>query len=177
MSDPRLDEASGLATSRTNKGVYWTHNDSGDLARVFAINDEGAVLATFGLDGADALDYEDIAVSYGDSSEVWVADTGDNFFIRPSVQLYHFVEPEVTATDAAQSVRVKQLDVRFQDPSGGYLRINSEAFFMDPTGNGYLVEKTQDTIAGACVSHWRQRHAGRCSRGGTHCANHGQQRR
>ena len=42
-----LDETSGLAASRQNDAVLWTHNDSGDMARVFALDTQGRLLGTY----------------------------------------------------------------------------------------------------------------------------------
>ncbi len=47
-----LDEASGLGHSRADGGVLWTHNDSGDRPRLFAMSVEGGHLGTFLLEGA-----------------------------------------------------------------------------------------------------------------------------
>ena len=56
-----IDEASGIAASRTNPNVLWVHNDSGDSARVFAIHIDGTLLGTYSLSGASATDWEDIS--------------------------------------------------------------------------------------------------------------------
>ena len=64
VNDRRIKEASGLVASRKNKGVLWTHNDSGDRARVFAISTEdGHVLHELSVRGAGARDWEDLALS------------------------------------------------------------------------------------------------------------------
>src|SRR5215203_1068814 len=57
-----ITEASGIAASRMNSNVLWTHNDSGDSARVFAMTPAGTNLGTYSLTGAGATDWEDIAV-------------------------------------------------------------------------------------------------------------------
>ena len=54
-----LDEASGLAQSRTNPGVFWVHNDSGDEPRVYAVSRSGALLGSYTLSGATAIDWEE----------------------------------------------------------------------------------------------------------------------
>ncbi len=41
MTNLAINEASGLAASRRNDGVLYTHNDSGDTGRVFAITTQG----------------------------------------------------------------------------------------------------------------------------------------
>ena len=38
IKDDAVTESSGVAASRCNTGVYWTHNDSGDDAFLFAFN-------------------------------------------------------------------------------------------------------------------------------------------
>ena len=38
INDPSIDESSGLAASRRNPGLLWTHNDSGNPPYLFATN-------------------------------------------------------------------------------------------------------------------------------------------
>ena len=40
---PDLAESSGLAISRRNPGVLWSHNDSGNAAVLFALDGSGTV--------------------------------------------------------------------------------------------------------------------------------------
>ena len=75
-SDP-IKEASGLASSRVNANVLYTHNDRGDDARIFAIRSDGKHIATLNLKSALHVDYEDIAVGPGpltDTSYIYVGD-------------------------------------------------------------------------------------------------------
>jgi hypothetical protein len=138
VRDSALSELSGLAMSPRHPGIMWTHNDSGDSARMFAISTSGQLQATIGLDEAGAFDIEDIAISNGN---VWLADTGDNLHFRSSVQLYRVTEPEI----ADASVTVDRVDVKFRRPSGeGTYSVDSEALFFDRAGNAYLVEKTDN---------------------------------
>jgi hypothetical protein len=145
VKDTELDELSGLAKSSRNADILWTHNDSGDDARVFAIHTSGKVAGTYNLKGVNTFDAEDIAVSPVEPHDIWLADTGDNFHFRPSVQLYRFTEPTVT-DGALADVDTQKINVKFQDPvKKGTMAVDSEAFFLDHAGNGYLVEKTKDT--------------------------------
>ncbi|MGH8976889.1 MAG: hypothetical protein ACRDV7_02350, partial [Acidimicrobiia bacterium] len=66
LQDPELKELSGLAFSRTYPDVLWAHNDSGDAARLFAMDRTGAPRATVALDGVDASDWEDLAIAGSD---------------------------------------------------------------------------------------------------------------
>jgi hypothetical protein len=95
-----LGEVSGIVASRKNPGVYYVHNDSGDSARFFAIDEQGRTLAELALQGATAVDWEDIALGPGPAGEsfVYLGDIGDNEARvggtpRPSIDVYRVPEP------------------------------------------------------------------------------------
>ncbi|MBX7197656.1 MAG: hypothetical protein K1X94_36760, partial [Sandaracinaceae bacterium] len=70
-----LTETSGLAASRKNPGVLYAHNDSGDTARIFALDEKGALLGQIDFGGASATDWEDLAVGpCGGTTCVFVGD-------------------------------------------------------------------------------------------------------
>ncbi len=99
-----ITEASGLAASLLNEGVYWTHNDSGDRARLFAIDAAtGALRATLELPGVTATDWEDLAIAPGpDGNDAFfIADIGDNAAARSSVKVYRTAEPQLPAAGGA----------------------------------------------------------------------------
>jgi hypothetical protein len=54
LANSRVSESSGLACGRQDRGVFWTHNDSGDSARVFAFTIRGEHVATYTIGGARA---------------------------------------------------------------------------------------------------------------------------
>ena len=58
---PELRESSGLAVSRMQPGVLWSHNDSGDAPTLYAIDVKGHLLATVAVANVVARDWEDIA--------------------------------------------------------------------------------------------------------------------
>lgn len=100
LASAQIDEASGLAASWAHEGLLWTHNDSGDSARVFLMRPDGAVVAEVHLTSVEeAIDFEDIAVAPcaagSPQSCVYVADTGDNLSARDKVVIYRFPEPEL----------------------------------------------------------------------------------
>ncbi len=47
-----IQEASGIVASRKNDSVLWVHNDSGNSAKVYAINHEGRLVIIRGLTNA-----------------------------------------------------------------------------------------------------------------------------
>ncbi|KAH3855622.1 uncharacterized protein LOC127871059 [Dreissena polymorpha] len=96
-----IDEASGICASRIHKDVLYTHNDSGDKARIYAISTKtGQRLMTIEIDGASAVDYEDISCGPCDSTSghcIYVADVGGNSG-AVSNTVYKIREPEVDLT-------------------------------------------------------------------------------
>lgn len=96
VENSQINESSGLARSIRNPGALWTHNDSGDVPRVFLIGRQGETLARFVIRGARAVDWEDMAsFTRDDQSYLLLADTGDNDLRRRSYRLYVVEEPEV----------------------------------------------------------------------------------
>jgi hypothetical protein len=130
--DGAVRESSGLARSTYARDVLWTHNDSGDGPRVFAIGSDGRTKAVVRLAGADARDWEDIATGPGHS--IWVGDIGDNATRRTSISVYRFVEPT-----ALHNTTVPDRKYNLVYPDG---RHNAEGLMVNPgTGRVYVVTK------------------------------------
>ena len=91
IDDDAIRESSGLVRSRVHEGVFWTHNDSGDLPRIFAIDREGHRLAEYAIEGAQHRDWEDIAVD--DRGHLYIADVGNNANTRRDLAVYVVAEP------------------------------------------------------------------------------------
>jgi hypothetical protein len=142
IADPRIVESSGLAASRRHPGVLWTHNDSGDAARVFAVGGDGRVLATLRLAGVQARDVEAIAAGRDGRGRpaLFVADIGDNQDLWPSVTVYRVAEPErlADATVPAERFRFRYVD----GPR------DAEALLVEPRSNRLYVA-SKDRAGGA----------------------------
>jgi hypothetical protein len=91
----KIDEASGLVRSVNNKGWLWTHNDSGDIARLFLIDPkDGALKMQVRLDGIKNVDFEDITQRTVDNlTYLVIGDIGDNFGRRDNLALHQIREP------------------------------------------------------------------------------------
>jgi hypothetical protein len=128
-------EASGLAASRRFDGAYWTHNDSGDRARVFALKGDGSLAAEVALEGVTATDFEDIAVApCGSASCVFAADIGDNAAARSEVAVHRFEEPSALASGS-----VTPTTIRFHYEDKPH---NAESLLADPRdGTLYVLTK------------------------------------
>lgn len=98
---PVLSEASGLDRGAT--GALWTHNDSGDTARLFALHDDGTVHGELSLTGTSARDWEDLSAATLPElgAVLLVADTGDNNRVRDDVRLVVVAEPDPTSLPAS----------------------------------------------------------------------------
>ena len=141
VTAPQATELSGLVLSPTQPGVLWSHNDSGDRARLFALRTDGSLIASLDVPGADAVDWEDIAVGPGD--ELLVGDIGDNRSARASVDLYRVPEPRLAdgrpATAAATRLRMRY-------PDGAH---DAETLLADRrTGEIVIVTKRLDGNSG-----------------------------
>ena len=62
VSDPAIREASALVASQQWPGIYWTLNDSGNGASVFAFSQDGALRGGFRVSGAGNVDWEALQI-------------------------------------------------------------------------------------------------------------------
>lgn len=103
LNIPALTESSGLAVSRIDANLLWTHNDSGDGPRLFAVATDGTTKGTCNVVNAKARDWEDMASFLKDGQPfLLVADTGDNSRKRKDYVLYRI--PEQLPTSGALTV-------------------------------------------------------------------------
>jgi hypothetical protein len=124
-------------------GVWFTHNDSGDSARFFALGPSGRTLATYELDGVKAVDWEDMAAApLGGVPTLWFADIGDNDGSRPDVSVYAVREPAVFPGASGVTVHVKAVRYRFRYPDGPR---DAETLMVDPRSSRiYIASKALD---------------------------------
>jgi hypothetical protein len=135
LADPHITEASGIVASASYDNVLYTHNDSGDIARFFAIDGSCHTRATFVLSGVQARDWEDI--SRGPGGTLWLGDIGDNSATRTKGILLHRVaEPRPTSTG---TVRIASVAFRLRYADGPH---DAEALLVHPrTGQVLIVTK------------------------------------
>ena len=130
-------ESSGLALSRRDSGLFWTHNDAGNGAEIFAVNERGRLVQRVRIANAQAEDWEDIESSMCDDGAcLFVADIGDNNGKRDLVTIYRIPEPQTTQTVSAPAVAL-----RTRYPDGPQ---DAESLFATAAGDLYVVTKGQD---------------------------------
>jgi hypothetical protein len=104
IADRRIRESSGIVKSRRFEGVYWTHNDSGDSPRIFAIGPKGKLIREVRIRGVVHRDWEDIAID--DSGNLYVGDIGNNTRRHKVVTIVKIAEPDPRAGDTKKPLTV-----------------------------------------------------------------------
>jgi hypothetical protein len=140
VAQTALTELSGIVASRSQPGVFFAHNDSGDSARFFAFDSSGRPLAEFQVQGASAADWEDMALGpCPGGSCLFFGDIGDNSEQRAGIAILRVPEPGIpTGADGGTSVVAHE---RFEYSYAPGPQ-NAEALLADPrTGNLYIVTK------------------------------------
>lgn len=143
IGNRQLVEASGLVASDRNPGVLWSHNDSGGRPELFALTFSGQPLAEFNLSGADAVDWEDVAIGPGPEPRkryLYVGDIGDNDRKRANVVVYRVEEPQLAAVRRTQPQTLKgvaRFELSYEDAAH-----DAEALFVDPKSSDlYVITK------------------------------------
>jgi hypothetical protein len=120
VNDPSLDELSGLAVSRANPNVLWTHEDHLGEPAVYAMDILGHVLGKVTLEGVENADWEDIAIGpCGEIDCIYVGETGDNDKDRTRHAVYRFPEPTVDLAEGIDE-RVEPDVLAYDWPEGNH---------------------------------------------------------
>lgn len=146
FSDPRITESSGLVLSSSTDRVLFTHNDSGDDARFFAVDDRCRTLATYVLPGVGASDWEDMARGPGPEGRpvLWFGDIGDNAMTRREVVVQRVAEPPA-GRRSGTPVPLASTAFRLAYEDGAH---DAETLLADPrTGRLLVVTKTYAGLA------------------------------
>jgi hypothetical protein len=138
-----IGEASGIAASRKNTNVLWTHNDSGDSARIYAMSHDGTHLGIYNLAGASARDYEDIAIGPGPLEGLdylYIGDIGDNNGQYTYITVHRVAEPVVDSNQSPVNLTLSGVDsIELQYPDGPR---DAETLMVDPiTKDIYIISK------------------------------------
>lgn len=140
FQDTTLSEASAAAASRSQPGVIWTLNDSGNPPWLYAVDTAGRSLGTFLVTGAKNFDWETLTVSPCPAGScLIIGDTGDNPETRHSATLYRVPEPDVsTATPGSLVATAPAESLSIQYADGPH---DVEAIYADRAGDLYLITK------------------------------------
>ena len=135
---PLINESSGVVPARNRADVWFTHNDAGGTAELYAFDSAGTHLETHSVLGGGFRDWEDIATGpcpEGVDADpcLYIGDVGDNGESREEVDIWVVAEPvEGEPADVVASWRLRY-PVRPHD---------CEAIVVHPcTGRVYLITK------------------------------------
>lgn len=140
LSDSAINELSGLAASRRYPGLLWGHNDSGDSARIFAINARGETVATVNFSGLEARDWEDMTFA---GEWLYIGEIGDNFAVNQNIKVYRLREPDLNPDKLNQEITLKPDQwetMTLNYPDGAR---DAEALAATPDGHLLIVSKNK----------------------------------
>jgi hypothetical protein len=149
ITDSRLGELSGIVAGRLNPDIFWVHNDSGDEARIFAIDKKAELIGELKINGAQNYDYEDIGIGPGPvagASYIYIGDFGDNEAVRKHITIYRIPEPQIDSFGKApfigQSAKADVINLKYSDGAR-----DAEAMFVDPAnGDIYVISKREKNV-------------------------------
>ncbi|HSK74090.1 MAG TPA: hypothetical protein VK892_20490 [Pyrinomonadaceae bacterium] len=142
-----ITESSGIAASKCQPDVLWTHNDSDAEAALYAINSEGKLLGAFNVKGAKNTDWEDIAAVKDGNGEcfLYIGDIGNNLRHRGELKVYRVKEPEVSDKLSKQIIESVEV-IRFAYPD---FRHDAETLMVHPQkGDIYILTKRLSGASG-----------------------------
>jgi len=133
VADPELNELSGLVS--LDSGL-WAHNDSGDTARVFRLDEEGGTVAVVNLDGVDAFDWEDMSGAGPSAGELFIGDIGDNAGARPDIVVHHLAVPDPAPSGDVTIPAADIQTITLQYPNGPR---DAETLLVDPVSQDLVI--------------------------------------
>ncbi|GAB2778853.1 hypothetical protein GCM10027275_22920 [Rhabdobacter roseus] len=137
-----IDEASGLADSRTLPGYLWTHEDAGEPSRLYLLRHDGKEIRSYEPEGIHNRDWEDIEVGIGPQegvSYIYLGDIGNND-ANPATTIHYIHRiPEPTSLEGTLRGIAT---ITYQYPDGPH---DAETLLFDPqTKDLFVVSKELD---------------------------------
>ena len=130
---PDIRESSGIVASKQFEDVYWTLNDSGNPASLYATKRNGELINEIKVRGARNQDWE--ALGIDDNGQLWIGDIGNNSRMRINLAVVVVKEPN-PHTDAEAEV-IAKYPYRYSDKS-----VDAEGLFI-ADGIPYIISKEQ----------------------------------
>lgn len=147
ITNNKLGEISGLATSSVNPKMLWAHNDSGNDPEIYLLNEQLEVKLTVRLDGVENRDWEDIAVGPGPEdgkSYVYVGEIGDNDGRYENKYIYRFEEPQWNGEHDHLIILSDFDKITFQLEDA---MKDTETLLIDPSSKDlYIVSKREEPV-------------------------------
>jgi hypothetical protein len=137
-----IDEASGIADSRSQPGNVWIEQDSGSPAELALLGYDGKLKGKISIPQFGNRDWEELAIGPGPQdgkNYIYIGDIGDNNNQNPVSQIYRLPEPTNLQTPITQVERIN-----FRYPDGPR---DAEAMFVEPqTKDIYIISKREQNV-------------------------------
>ncbi len=130
-----IRESSGIVASRQFDGVYWTLNDSGNPAVLYATKRNGELIQEIKVRGTRNFDWE--ALSIDDKGQLWIGDIGNNSRMRFDLNVSVVKEPN-PFTETETEI-IAKYPYKYPDKN-----VDAEGLFI-VNGIPYIVSKEQST--------------------------------
>lgn len=138
----QIDEASGMADSRSMPGALWVQQDSGSPAELTLLGHDGRVRGKISIPNATNRDWEDMTIGPGPQAGVtylYIGEIGDNNAQHGNYTIYRLPEPR-NLTDVPGGVE----RINFRYPDGAR---DAETLLIDPqTKDLYIVSKREARV-------------------------------
>jgi len=142
--DPgNMDEASGIADSKSNPGYLWVQEDGGNASQLFLLSYAGELKKRIRLKGIENRDWEDLVLAKGPESGknyIYVADIGNNNLASTKFFIYRFPEPAMS-TDMVDDF--EKISFRYPDPDTH----DAEAILVDNRSKDIYIITKRDTLS------------------------------
>ena len=89
---PPIQESSGIVTSQQFEGVYWTLNDSGNPAALYATKLNGELIQEIAVSGSGNFDWEALGIDA--QNQLWIGEIGNNSTLRQDLKVVVVAEPD-----------------------------------------------------------------------------------
>ena len=129
-----IRESSGIVASHQFEGVYWTLNDSGNPAALYATKRNGELIQEISVEGSQNFDWE--AIGIDDQNQLWIGEIGNNSRLRTDLKVVVVAEPNPFEDTAAEVIA----SYPYQYPNEN---VDAEGLFI-ADGVPYIVSKEQE---------------------------------
>ena len=108
FGESRLTEASGVVASTIESGVFWSQNDRGNKAILFAYDSLGDPRGAVRVRDAGNTDWEALALGPCERGVcLYIGDVGDNYGARAEVRVWRIPEPTTGETVSATATLLR----------------------------------------------------------------------
>jgi hypothetical protein len=146
LTNKKLEEVSGIAASASNRGLLWAHNDSGNPAVIYLLDESLNIRLSCKMAGIKNRDWEDITVGPGPEegkNYVYIGEIGDNNARSRYKYLYRFEEPVLG--DQKNEMTITEFDTLVFELEGE--NKDTESIMIHPeTKDIYLISKREKPV-------------------------------